>query len=770
MSVTANLGFPRFGIRRELKFALEKYWNAKLTESELFQQGALLRKTHWTVQRESGIEVLPSNDFSFYDQVLDTACMFDVIPERFQELKSVLSPTDLYFAMARGWQNGETQIAAMEMTKWFDTNYHFIVPEISGRQNYRLVSLKPVNEFLEAKNAGFHTRPVLIGPVTFLLLSKAADSDLHPIETLEALLPVYAELLSQLSKAGADWVQIDEPCLVLDLNDSIRLAYQRAYDFLYHHTDMQIMLATYFGSLEENIHLAAELPVYGLHIDLVRAPQQLDDILSSIPGDRTLSLGLVNGRNIWRTNLDEAISMAEKAAAVRSEKGIQIAPSCSLQFCPYDLTLETGLDADLKSWLAFSCQKLEEVSQINSAVLHGRDSISGELQKNRQIIERRRVSGLVTDQDVRKRMLTIDPRDYSRKSGYPVRRKAQATVLDLPILPTTTIGSFPQTEELRKQRAAFNAGKIEKADYEKYLQNEITRVIQLQEDIGLDVPVHGEFERTDMVEYFAGQLKGFAFTEHGWVQSYGSRGVRPPIIFGDVSRPQPMTVKWSAFAQNCTKKPVKGMLTGPITIMQWSFVRDDQPRNLTGTQIALALRDEVCDLEKAGIKIIQIDEPALREGLPLRQSARETYLSWAVDCFRLTAGVASDKTQIHTHMCYGEFSDIMNAIIQMDADVISIEASRSGMALLKIFQTLSYPNELGPGIYDIHSPRIPSKHEYIDLIEKALQVIPVDRLWINPDCGLKTRRWEETVPALKNMVEAARNVRMHFSRPNVLHN
>lgn len=759
MSFTANLGFPRFGIRRELKFALEKFWSGRLTASELAQQGVALKQAHWSMQRERGIEIIPSADFSFYDQVLDTAWMFDVVPERFFHLKDQLSPIELYFAMARGWQSGDDQIAAMEMTKWFDTNYHYIVPEISRNQTFKLVSQKPVDEFLEAKNAGVHTRPVLIGPLTFLLLSKGSGADIHPLESLDALLPAYADLLTKLNKAGADWVQIDEPCLVCDLDENTRQAYCRAYDFLRTRSDLKIMLATYFGGLEGNLRTAVELPVDGLHIDLVRAPDQLDEILSALPPDRILSLGLVNGRNIWRTDLGKAISLAENAAAARSLERLQFAPSCSLQYCPYDLSLETKLNPELKTWLAFAFQKLDELVVINDA-LNGRwDRTSPILRENRQLILNRKSSCLITNPDIQKRVKNITPDDYTRKTGYLDRHKVQSGQLNLPKLPTTTIGSFPQTEEVRKNRAAFNAGNLEKTGYERYLREEIARVIRLQEDLGLDVLVHGEFERTDMVEYFGAQLGGFAFTEHGWVQSYGSRGVRPPIIFGDISRPAPMTVEWSRFAQSCTPHPVKGMLTGPITILQWSFVRDDQPEKATGTQIALALRDEVYDLERAGIKVIQIDEPALREGLPLRQSAREAYLSWAVDCFRLAAGVASDRTQIHTHMCYGEFTDIMNAIVQMDADVISIEASRSGMELLKIFQVFSYPNEIGPGIYDIHSPRVPTCAEYTDLIQKALQVIPAERLWINPDCGLKTRRWDDVIPALKNMVDATRVVR-----------
>jgi 5-methyltetrahydropteroyltriglutamate--homocysteine methyltransferase len=762
MSATANLGFPRFGIRRELKFALEKYWNNKLTESELFYQGSQLKQAHWSLQSERGIEIIPSNDFSFYDQVLDTAWMFGAIPERFRALKNQLSPTDLYFAMARGWQADDIQVSAMEMTKWFDTNYHYIVPEISNNQTFELNSQKPVDEFLEAEQAGYHTRPVLLGPITFLLLAKGTEQTTTPLYALDALLPVYVELLSRLGKAGASWIQMDEPCLVWDLDENTRQAFRRAYEIFKTRTTAQIMLATYFGGLDDNSRLAVELPVAGLHIDLVRSPDQLTGIVDCFPKDRVLSLGLVDGRNVWRTNLENAISLAEKAATGLKTDRLQIAPSCSLQYCPYDLALETNMNPELISWLAFSYQKLDEVTVINAAINGQRENIEAKLRANELSYDNRKTSRLITDANVQKRIQKITLADYSRKSTYLTRRKAQSAILGLPILPTTTIGSFPQTDDVRKQRALFNTGKLQKTEYDRYLQEAIARVIHIQEGLGLDVLVHGEFERTDMVEYFAEKMSGFAFTEHGWVQSYGSRGVRPPIIFGDVSRPEPMTVEWAEFAQSCTANPVKGMLTGPITIMKWSFVRDDQPLEKTGTQIALALRDEVCDLEKASIKVIQIDEPALREGLPLRQSAREEYLSWAVDCFRLAAGVAADDTQIHTHMCYGEFADIMNAIVQMDADVISIEASRSGMELLKNFQIFSYPNDIGPGIYDIHSPRVPTIVEYTDLIQKALQVIPADRLWINPDCGLKTRRWEEVIPALKNMVEATRLVRTQF--------
>ncbi len=763
MSATSSLGYPRIGKQRELKFALEKYWGGKLQEQELLTQAAQLRLEHWVVQSENNIQVLPSNDFSLYDQVLDITCMVGAIPERFRHLRGQVSDLDLYFAMARGWQRESEQLAAMEMTKWFDTNYHYIVPEIAPDQEFSLRDFKPVSEFIEAKNAGFLTRPVLLGPISFLFLSKTTDSLFSPLQALPKLIPVYCDLLTHLAAAGADWVQIDEPCLVLDLDEKTRVAFSEAYALLHDTPGIRLLLATYFGGLGDNLSTVMNLPINGLHIDLVRAPEQLDAVLAAFPKDKILSLGLVDGRNVWRTPLEPAIRLAKRAAQQHGSENLLIAPSCSLLFSPYDLALEDELDPEVRSWLAFARQKLNEVAVINAAVNGKEETIAQVLAENRKILADRTASSLVHDTQVQERLNQVDASYYRRQGSFAQRKRLQQEMLHLPLLPTTTIGSFPQTAEIRKQRALFNQGNLSLEEYNSFLKQQIQHVIRIQEELGLDVLVHGEFERTDMVEYFAEQLHGFAFTRHGWVQSYGSRAVRPPIIYGDVSRPAPMTVAWTRYAQSLTTKPVKGMLTGPITILQWSFVRDDQPRAGTCRQIALALRDEVQDLQSAGVKIIQVDEPALREGLPLRKSQREAYLDWAVDCFRLVAGVATDETQIHTHMCYAEFADIIGAIARMDADVISIEASRSKMELLDTFHQFRYPNDIGPGIYDIHSPQVPSADEIVSLIEKALQVIPAGRLWVNPDCGLKTRRWEEVMPALGNLVAAARRVRQAIS-------
>jgi 5-methyltetrahydropteroyltriglutamate--homocysteine methyltransferase len=769
MTLAANLGYPRFGAKRELKRALERYWSGKITEAELLEEGKQLRLTHWQTQASAGIDIIPSNEFSFYDQVLDTTLMVGAMPARYEELNT--ASMEAYFAMARGIQQGEIDIPAMEMTKWFDTNYHYIVPEIAPGQQFKLTSTKIVDEFLEAHAAGFHTRPVLLGPVSYLLLSKTVSNivpvekigatlqEVTPLDELSALLPAYVDVLQRLAAAGATWVQIDEPCLVLDLDEKAHAAYRAAYAELSQAAGLQLLLTTYFGALADNLQLAAELPVAGLHVDLVRAPQQLDDVLKAQPSDKVLSLGVVDGRNIWRTDLDTALAKVQQAVTVLGTDRVQIAPSCSLLFSPHDLELETELDDELKSWLAFARQKLDEIVLLKRAVNDGADAVSEPFAVSRAAVESRRSSTRTNNPQVRERQRQVDDAMLTRQSDYPTRKARQADELQLPALPTTTIGSFPQTAEVRDRRASFNKGSLTQEQYDEFLKSEIERTIRIQEDIGLDVLVHGEFERTDMVEYFGEQLDGFAFTQHGWVQSYGSRGVRPPVIYGDVFRPSPMTVEWSVYAQSLTDRPMKGMLTGPVTILQWSFVRDDQPRADTCQQIALALRDEVVDLQNAGIRIIQVDEPALREGLPLRKSEQAAYLQWAVDCFRLTAAGVNDETQIHTHMCYAEFNDILDSIARMDADVISIEASRSKLELLEAFQRYQYPNDIGPGTYDIHSPRVPTEIEIEALISRAAGVIPLSHLWVNPDCGLKTRHWDEVIPALRNMVEAARRAR-----------
>ncbi|MFD0849374.1 5-methyltetrahydropteroyltriglutamate--homocysteine S-methyltransferase [Sphingosinicella xenopeptidilytica] len=773
----SNLGFPRIGARRELKTALESCWSGKTTREALLGTAKELRAATWQRQQALGLDVVPSGDFSFYDQVLDTSVMLGAIPAIYRPLGAPDS-LDVYFAMARGTQagnsdtgcthghgngHGKGDVPAQEMTKWFDTNYHYLVPEIGPRQRFELTTTKPVDEFREAKALGIHTRPVIIGPVTWLLLAKSAQEGFEPLSLLGELLPVYVELLSRLRDAGADWVQIDEPALVLDLDDKARAAFRTAYaEFAERVSGLKLMLATYFGGLGDNLDTAVGLPVAGLHVDLVRAPEQLDAVVEKAPANLTLSLGVVDGRNVWKTDLAAVLDRIAPVAARRTK--LLIAPSCSLLHAPIDLDLETKLDPQVKDWLAFGVQKLEELALLGKALNNGRESVAEALAANAASIAARRASPLVRDPAVRARLASVDAGWSVRATPFAERIAAQRAILDLPPLPTTTIGSFPQTAEVRKARAAHGKGLLDDVGYDAFLREETERAIRWQEEIGLDVLVHGEFERNDMVQYFGEQLSGFAFTRGGWVQSYGSRCVRPPIIYGDVARPKPMTVDWWRYAQSLTDKPVKGMLTGPVTILQWSFVRDDQPRADTCRQIALAIRDEVVDLEAAGAKIVQIDEAALREGLPLRRVDWQCYLDWAVDAFRLAASGVKPETQIHTHMCYSEFNDIIAAIGAMDADVISIETARSKMELLGAFSAYSYLNEIGPGVYDIHSPRVPSTAEMETLLVKASESLSASQLWVNPDCGLKTRKWEDVKPALVNMVAAAAALRACISK------
>lgn len=749
MTRSANLGFPRIGLHRELKKALESFWKGATDAAALHATAKDLRARHWTLQREAGIEVIPSNDFSFYDHMLDTSALLGAIPPRFV---GIADPDQLYFAMARGTADAP----AMEMTKWFDTNYHFIVPELHAGQTFTLDATKPLAHYREAKALGIDTRPVIVGPLTFLSLAKAKDDGLDTLDLLDAVLPAYKSLLEQFAAEGAAWVQIDEPVLVLDLSDKQKAAFRTAYDLL-GKAGPQILLTTYFGALRDNTELAASLPVAGLHIDLVRAPEQLDAVLAALPADKTISVGVVDGRNIWRTDLDKAFGLVSRAWDKVGPDRLEIAPSCSLLHSPVDLDSETKLDDELKSWLAFGKQKLAEIAALTKAQKHGRAAAKVAFEASAEAAAAHRASPRIHKEAVKAR--AAEPIPLDRNAPFPVRRDKQRTKYNLPAYPTTTIGSFPQTSEVREARAAFKKGLLDAAGYDAFLEAETEKAVRIQEELGLDVLVHGEFERNDMVEYFGEQLDGFAFTRNGWVQSYGSRCVKPPVIYGDVSRPTPMTVRWSAYAAALTDKPMKGMLTGPVTILQWSFVRVDQPRSETCRQIGLAIRDEVLDLEKAGIGIIQIDEPALREGLPLRQGDWDAYLRWAVDCFRLSASGVADETQIHTHMCYAEFNDIMPAIAEMDADVISIETSRSDMELLEAFRNFKYPNEIGPGVWDIHSPRVPGKDEMAALMAKAVEGIPADQLWVNPDCGLKTRGWPEVKASLANLVETARALR-----------
>ncbi|MCH8686685.1 5-methyltetrahydropteroyltriglutamate--homocysteine S-methyltransferase [Pedomonas mirosovicensis] len=776
MSLTSlpvsTLGVPRIGPRRELKLALEAYWSGKSDAATLLQAAARLRAENWARQKALGVTNIPSNDFSLYDHVLDTSVMVGAIPDVYGWTDGPV-PLDTYFAMARGSQGGGHSdtcshgctahshgVPALEMTKWFDTNYHYMVPEFTTGQQFRLASIKPIEEYLEAKALGYETRPVLLGPVTYLKLGKSKDPSLDPLSLLENLLPVYVEVLERLAANGATWVQVDEPCLALDLDETARAALRTAYGlFAKQVPQLKVMLTTYFGGLDDNLGTALSLPVAGLHLDLVRAPEQLEATLAKAPSDLVLSLGVINGRNVWRANLSQILDRLEPIVAEHGAERFEIAPSCSLIHVPIDLELETELDPDVKEWLAFAAQKIGELSVLGKALAGGRQTVAQQLTASTKAAERRTTSAKVHDVAVAARIKAVSPEMTRRFGSFAERSRLQRAALNLPLFPTTTIGSFPQTEDVRKARAAHAKGALSIVDYKAFLRRETEAAVRWQEEIGLDVLVHGEFERNDMVQYFGERLAGFAFTKHGWVQSYGSRYVRPPILFGDVSRPAPMTVEWWRHAQSLTQKPIKGMLTGPVTILNWSFVRDDIPRALACRQIALAIRDEVRDLEAAGAKMIQIDEAALREGLPLRQADWKTYLDWAIESFRLAASGVADTTQIHTHMCYSEFNDILDAIAVMDADVISIETSRSKMELLDAFRTYKYPNEIGPGVYDIHSPRVPSVEEMARLLSLARERLSDRQLWVNPDCGLKTRKWEEVRPALVNMVEAARQLR-----------
>ena len=762
MLQTANLGFPRIGANRELKKAVESYWKKTSSLEDLQNAAKEIRKINWEKQKNAGIKLIPSNDFSFYDQTLDTLALFGAVPERFNFDGSNIDP-DLYFAMARGAQKDGVDVTAMEMTKWFDTNYHYIVGELSKGQKFSLSSSKIFDEYLEAKELGIETRPVILGPVTFLLLAKTTDGS-NKLDLLDNLLAAYKELFAKLQEIGVKDVQIDEPFLATDLPEGAKAAYEKAYPQIKSFAgSIKLHLATYFEALKDNAELAFSLGTSSVHVDLVRGADQFEEALNLVKDDQSLSLGLVDGRNIWINNLANSASLAKQAIEKLGKDRVIIAPSSSLLHTPVDLASEDKLDEELKSWLCFATQKLSEIAVIAKAADGEESSVKEELNLNQDALQNRNTSSRIHDEAVKKRAGGIDKSLIERKSDFATRRKTQSENFDLPLLPTTTIGSFPQTKEVRKHRADFKAGRISAEDYKTFLEEETAKTIRFQEEIGLDVLVHGEFERNDMVEYFGEQLKGFLFTKNGWVQSYGSRCVKPPVIFGDVSRPKAMTVDWAKFAQSKTDRIMKGMLTGPITILQWSFVRDDQPRRDTAMQIAFAIRDEVCDLETAGIKVIQIDEAALREGLPIRRAKWDDYLKWSVDAFRISASGVEDKTQIHTHMCYSEFNDIIEAIANMDADSISIETSRSQMELLEAFVNFKYPNEIGPGVYDIHSPRVPSQEEMENLLRKALDVLKPEQVWVNPDCGLKTRDWPETKAALQAMADATKVIRAEIS-------
>ena len=760
MVITHNLGFPRIGAKRELKFALESYWRGESTRDELKVLGAQLRSRHWAQQ--SGLNLAPVGDFSFYDQVLDLSFTLGNLPGRVRDFHG--DALDNYFRVARGRsaQGAEDHaaccggVAAGEMTKWFDTNYHYIVPEFNAQTEFKLDASRLLEQLAEAKAHGVKAKPVLVGPVTYLAIGKAKDGS-DKLALLPRLLAVYAELLDTLAAQGVEWVQIDEPLLVTELDAD----WQHAFNTAYHQLKscrVKLLLATYFGQLLENGYLAANLPVAGLHIDAINGREDVLPLLNLLPSHKVLSLGVINGRNIWKTDLVGVLDWVEPIAQKLGDR-LWIAPTCSLLHVPVDLNSEVKLDAEIKSWLAYALQKLDELKVLATALNQGRDAVKDALAENQRAVAARRASPRVHNPTVKAALAKLDTTQGQRKSGYALRAPVQAARLKLPAFPTTTIGSFPQTAEIRHARSQFKAGALDEAGYKAAMQAEIARSVREQEALGLDVLVHGEAERNDMVEYFGEQLEGYAFSQFGWVQSYGSRCVKPPILFGDITRPKEMTVEWIRYAQSLTVKPMKGMLTGPVTILNWSFVRDDQPRSVSCKQLALAIRQEVLDLEKGGISVIQIDEAALREGLPLRKAQWKEYLDWAVESFRITANGVHDETQIHTHMCYSEFNDIIASIADMDADVITIETSRSDMELLDAFDHFKYPNEIGPGVYDIHSPNIPTQEHMVQLMKSAAERIPAGRLWVNPDCGLKTRQWSEVVPALTNMVAAARTLR-----------
>jgi 5-methyltetrahydropteroyltriglutamate--homocysteine methyltransferase len=752
-------GFPRIGDRRELKAATEGYWAGRVPAEELEATARELRRQTWTSLRDAGLGQVPSNHFSLYDQVLDTCVLVGAVPERYGPSGSAVD-LDTYFAMARG----RADATAMEMTKWFDTNYHYLVPELGPATTFRLgAAPKPLVELAEARELGVVTRPVLLGPVTFLLLGKAApgaDPGFDRLRLLDPLLEVYAELLDELEAAGAEWVQLDEPAFVQDRSPAELAALAHAYERLGGEgARPKLLVSSYFDHLGDALAVLVRSPVDGIGLDLTRGGARNIELLAAAGGlgERTLVAGVVDGRNVWVNDLGR--SLAQLATVLGLAGEVMVSTSCSLQHVPIDLAAEAELDPEVRPWLAFARQKVAEVVTLARGVAEGTGAIAEELAANRRVLAARRRSQRTRDPAVRRRLAAVGEPDLHRGSPYDVREKAQRMRLGLPPLPTTTIGSFPQTGEVRKARAAHRRGELDEAAYRARMREEIARVIRLQDELGLDVLVHGEPERNDMVQYFGEQLAGVAVTEHGWVQSYGTRYVRPPIVFGDVARPAPMTVEWLTYAQSLTRRPVKGMLTGPVTMLKWSFERDDQPREATARQLALAIRNELADLERAGIGVIQVDEPALREGLPLRREHRDAYLTWAVEAFRLATGGVRDETQVHTHMCYSEFGEILPAIDGLDADVTSIEAARSRMELVDDLGRAGYGREIGLGVYDIHSPRVPSPEEIAELLEEALEPVGPQRLWVNPDCGLKTRDYPEVLASLRNMVAAARSVR-----------
>ncbi|KAI0025926.1 5-methyltetrahydropteroyltriglutamate-homocysteine S-methyltransferase [Xylariomycetidae sp. FL0641] len=766
MVQSAVLGFPRMGVNRDLKKATEAYWAGNLSQSDLLAEAKRLRLAHWKIQKDAGVDIIPSNDFALYDQVLGHIQDFGAVPERYSSAK--LDRVDEYFAMGRGHQKGGVDVPSLEMVKWFDSNYHYVKPTLQDNQTFSLTSdPKAVVEYKEAKEAGINTRPVVVGPVSFLHLGKAdRGQSVDPIDLLDKLLPVYEQLLVQLKEAGAETVQIDEPVLVLDLPAKSKAAFKPAYEKFAGLGDKipKLVFTTYFGDIVHNLD-AVPKDVYAVHVDLVRNPEQLDTVVGALGSKTILSAGVVDGRNIWKTNMKRAIEICETAVQKLGKDRVIVATSSSLLHTPHTLASEKKLDAEIADWFSFASEKTVEIATIAKAVNEGPASVREALEANAKSMNARATSKRTNNPQVKERQSKIQPSDYNRKSDFSVRISQQEEKLKLPLFPTTTIGSFPQTKEIRVQRSKFNKGEITEAQYDKFIEQEIEMNVKIQEELDLDVFVHGEPERNDMVQYFGERMDGYVFTTHAWVQSYGSRCVRPPIVVGDISRPAPMTVKESKYAVSVSKKPMKGMLTGPVTCLRWSFPRDDVHQSVQAEQLALALRDEVVDLEKAGIDVIQVDEPALREGLPLRAGKeRDAYLDWAVKAFKLSTVGVEDSTQIHSHFCYSEFQDFFHAIAALDADVLSIENSKSDAKLLSVFVDSAYPRHIGPGVYDIHSPRVPSEQEIKDRIQEMLQYLKPEQLWIDPDCGLKTRQWKETKEALTNMVNAAKFFRTKYAK------
>jgi 5-methyltetrahydropteroyltriglutamate--homocysteine methyltransferase len=759
MTYSHILGYPRIGSNRETKKALEAYWRGEITLKQLSAVGEQVRRENWQTQAEAGLDFVTVGDFSWYDHVLDTSALLGIVPKRFAHVHDTVD-LDTIFCMARGKAPDGREAEACEMTKWFNTNYHYIVPEFTANQNFYIATDTLFTTIQEAQTLGYRSKPVLIGPLTLLWLGKVRNNACNKLHLLEKLIPIYNQIFEQLQLLNVEWLQIDEPILTLDLPEEWRVAFVNAYCQL-EFKQLKCLLTTYFGGINDNIDIVKLLPIHGLHIDVCSGFEQLSGVISQIPENCVLSVGAVNGRNIWRADLTHIFQMLSEARAQLHDR-LWIASSCSLLHVPVDLDQETELDVELKSWLAFAKQKIAEIVLLSHAIKNGTETVTQQFTDNQRVLQSRTKSSRIHDASLKTKIAALTKQSTERKSPYSERAKSQRTLLGLPLLPTTTIGSFPQTKRIRTIRHEYKAGKIDQEIYNNKIQQEIANVIAKQESLGLDVLVHGEAERNDMVEYFGELLNGFAFTQNGWVQSYGSRCVKPPIIYGDVSRISPMTVDWISYAQSLTDRPVKGMLTGPVTILSWSFPRDDQPIAETALQIALALREEVIDLEKSGIKIIQIDEPAFREALPLRKNDWQAYLDWAVYCFRVASCGVCDHTQIHTHMCYSEFNDVIAAIANLDADVITIECSRSQMELLTAFESYAYPNEIGPGVYDIHSPRVPTPEEITMQLEKALHYIPIDRLWVNPDCGLKTRNWYEAEQSLTNVVAATKLLRAQY--------